>query len=939
MSLEYWLNEANLVESENLLEVIQNAKAKLDPSSFKELVAKVPAEKLVFAWQMEMAQNDKAADKVWWKEISNLNFKAAKRLKDMEDVDPWPMIDMCPKLLVGSRVRKYEVLEYIGGGGFGRVYKVVLNPGDKEHETFSAMKVIPHEKKVSAGELKVTNKLTDVHNIVKISHAHRLKKYKYTLLFMNLMKENLGNNKRLNEKERLLLWITQVARTLRELHEKGIVHLDIKPENILLDIDDNAYLCDLGLAQVLNDPKAIDIRGGTTGYMAPELVELMTPLPEQKTLGHLETTVYKEGRPECKDNYKYQWDVFSFGVTIYEILTGQKIVGDRQPIRLAFKGFEDNPYFYDCLDEFLSKCLAFAPEERFLSGTELYEQWLEVLSCSDTLQNSEFHKDFSAELSGRTRLRSIPLRQHFDTAFKKLRVGECHRILDQLNDMGANIDEEKKKCASLRGIKKALEGHLNELRPIDSLTELKKLFFVNKYHSSWDDIIVNVLEGFEIEKIQQEIGEAFQKSDYLRAKRDCQNSSCDEILEQANRDIRSKREAAFKKLRLYLLWSDSQKDLSDEQKSQIALLLGHLQGPDSELRKRWYLRAYELGSYESIRALGNLYWEEDNYQTANNYFSKVNEEKEHPWIVAKDEALKSLEREKDATIQSLKSKMKVLTGTLFCLALALTVGITYNATKTTEASQALGGKLRNIHASLTEPESFQSGLKQLNAFFQKRVSGKSVERSFEQAFFRIFTEATDPKWKDTENNADFHTLINEHLPSLNADQRETMVSTLNLIKLAHKVHLNGNVVEKFEDRFKNSEDQLKSSANVTLADVNNLMTELEAQVEGLEAEKIKLNREINLRNTKLNTIKDTLASHNFGSEKTNFNEWVNDLDWYLTERDTYFDILDHSDLPKNRGLAVTKWLERCHGILKARKVSAPGVILNLNKSEREPFEF
>jgi serine/threonine-protein kinase len=113
----------------------------------------------------------------------------------------------------------------------------------------------------------------------------------------------------LREVVRLLAWIT---RALAALHDLGAVHCDVKPGNILLDQEGRAYLCDFGLAYLLDEERP-ESHGQTTGtpiYMACE-----------KLLGWLDVD---EAR--C--------DVYSMGVTLYEATTLERpfhIPGDLPP--------------------------------------------------------------------------------------------------------------------------------------------------------------------------------------------------------------------------------------------------------------------------------------------------------------------------------------------------------------------------------------------------------------------------------------------------------------------------------------------------------------------------------------------------------------------------------------------------------------------------------
>jgi pimeloyl-ACP methyl ester carboxylesterase/predicted Ser/Thr protein kinase len=79
----------------------------------------------------------------------------------------------------------------------------------------------------------------------------------------------------------------QIASALDHAHASGVVHRDVKPSNILLDEEENAYLADFGIARILDEESSADVGAGTPAYMAPEQArgELATPLSDQYALG------------------------------------------------------------------------------------------------------------------------------------------------------------------------------------------------------------------------------------------------------------------------------------------------------------------------------------------------------------------------------------------------------------------------------------------------------------------------------------------------------------------------------------------------------------------------------------------------------------------------------------------------------------------------------
>ncbi|MBV9242508.1 MAG: serine/threonine protein kinase, partial [Acidobacteria bacterium] len=104
--------------------------------------------------------------------------------------------------------------------------------------------------------------------------------------------------------ERVLRIALGVANGLSYAHERGISHLDIKPENIVVDSNDNARILDFGIAKVRTDLKATTCSGGevrgTIAYMSPEQLR------------------------KQHDKIDHRSDIWSLGVVVYEMLTGRR---------------------------------------------------------------------------------------------------------------------------------------------------------------------------------------------------------------------------------------------------------------------------------------------------------------------------------------------------------------------------------------------------------------------------------------------------------------------------------------------------------------------------------------------------------------------------------------------------------------------------------------
>ncbi len=165
--------------------------------------------------------------------------------------------------------------------------------------------------------------------------------------------------------------IIGVLKGLDYAHKNGVIHRDIKPANILIDREGNPLVADFGIAQIVNNTEqestSTDIIMGTLAYMSPE----------QKL---------------SSANVDHTTDIYSVGVMIYEILTGQKPHG-------RFKlPSEVDPKFNRAFDDIINRCLAQSPDDRFQSAVELKDALLNALSmpgpCEQPAPNNRASDSF-----------------------------------------------------------------------------------------------------------------------------------------------------------------------------------------------------------------------------------------------------------------------------------------------------------------------------------------------------------------------------------------------------------------------------------------------------------------------------------------------------------------------------------------------------------------
>ncbi len=152
-------------------------------------------------------------------------------------------------------------------------------------------------------------------------------------------------------------WIgAALADALYYAHQRGLVHLDIKPSNVLIAADGQPMLLDFHLAREIEELRnnSISRLGGTPGYMSPE----QTAATDALRGGTLDTAQI-DGRS----------DIYSLGVLLYESLTGELLsaVGGaaRSELRLA------NPHVSPGLEDLVCKCLVVSKESRYANAGQL----------------------------------------------------------------------------------------------------------------------------------------------------------------------------------------------------------------------------------------------------------------------------------------------------------------------------------------------------------------------------------------------------------------------------------------------------------------------------------------------------------------------------------------------------------------------------------------
>ena len=242
----------------------------------------------------------------------------------------------------------FELLECIGSGGMGAVYRAIQPALDRE----VAIKILPPETANDPEFLErfrreaATLARLDHPNIVRLFDFGQREGFTYFVMeFVDGpdLSERLKTG-RLDIKEAYRM-VVQLCDALQHSHERGVVHRDIKPANVLLAREGQVKVADFGIARMVHadaDPALTRTRAtlGTPRYMAPE---------QMTGVGGVDQRA----------------DIYALGVVLYEMLTGSSPIGHFEPPS------DKVPNLNPRIDEVVLRALHHQPERRFASVSEI----------------------------------------------------------------------------------------------------------------------------------------------------------------------------------------------------------------------------------------------------------------------------------------------------------------------------------------------------------------------------------------------------------------------------------------------------------------------------------------------------------------------------------------------------------------------------------------
>jgi serine/threonine-protein kinase len=270
--------------------------------------------------------------------------------------------------MIGRVLDKYEILEEVGQGGMSVVYKGL----DTSLRREVAVKVLhPH----LAGHAEARRRFErEAQAVAKLRHENILEIFDYSgndssesyivteFIRGKTLKDFISDHK-VAFPEIGAMMVAEICRALGHAHALGVLHRDVKPENIMIRDDGVLKLMDFGIAQIV-DAQRMTVTGqllGSPAYMSPEHVE---------------------GKP-----LDFRTDVFSVGILLYQVTTGELPFKGRNPHeilkRIAETRYIDarvvNPLVGERLGRIIAKALAHDPDDRFADVAPMLDDLVSYL--------------------------------------------------------------------------------------------------------------------------------------------------------------------------------------------------------------------------------------------------------------------------------------------------------------------------------------------------------------------------------------------------------------------------------------------------------------------------------------------------------------------------------------------------------------------------------
>ena len=293
--------------------------------------------------------------------------------------------------MIGQSISQYKILEKLGEGGMGVVYKAQ----DTKLDRFVALKFLPQH--MAASEQDKARFIQEAKSAAALNHPNvcsiidiQEHEGKMFIVMEFVDGQTLQEKKASLTQKQAIDYAIQIAEGLSAAHEKGIVHRDIKPENIMIRKDGIVQVMDFGLAKLVGVSRLTKAGStvGTLGYMSPEQVQ--------------------------GQDTDHRSDIFSFGVLLYEMITGKS----------PFTGAHESAILYEVvnvdvpppstvkpeldpeLDRIVLECMEKDPNERMQSIKQVA---IDLNRFKRTSSRTRMSKSFSSRPAAVQSATNVPI--------------------------------------------------------------------------------------------------------------------------------------------------------------------------------------------------------------------------------------------------------------------------------------------------------------------------------------------------------------------------------------------------------------------------------------------------------------------------------------------------------------------------------------------------
>ena len=283
--------------------------------------------------------------------------------------------------MIGETILHYKILDKLGEGGMGVVYKAE----DLELKRLVALKFLANNISASSEEMAMLK--SEAQSAAMLNHPNICTVYAFeeenvgrfiSMEYMDgitLRKKVADGPLNMNE---AISYAIQIGEALSEAHKKGMVHRDVKTENIMIDIKNRIKVMDFGLALLKDNSHIFESKGtfGTLAYMSPEQTLNMPP--------------------------GFTSDIWSYGIVCYEMFTGRLPFYDEFNEAIIYMILNEEPVppsnirpdISSELETIILKCIRKEKEDRYQSAEEIVK---DLRKLKKEIEVRNLKEDFKKE--------------------------------------------------------------------------------------------------------------------------------------------------------------------------------------------------------------------------------------------------------------------------------------------------------------------------------------------------------------------------------------------------------------------------------------------------------------------------------------------------------------------------------------------------------------